>query len=110
MVLLDEKSLRFGRPAERPRGAEPKETPTVYRMAMAIRVSYYGAEPGDAPQRLCGRYAALIPEGGYPTFKRRLEAAERTFVKTRLCQSGMRWSRLGGQRILTLRAYVKFSR
>ncbi|MBN2211618.1 MAG: hypothetical protein JW709_09510 [Sedimentisphaerales bacterium] len=39
-----------------------------------------------------------------------VEAACKTIVKTRLCRSGMRWSRVGGQRILSLRTYVKSRR
>jgi hypothetical protein len=51
----------------------------------------------------------------YARFRRRglpigsgpVEAACKSIVKTRLCRSGMRWSREGGQRILTFRCYVK---
>ncbi len=54
----------------------------------------------------------------YADFRRRglpigsgpVEAACKTIVKTRLCRSGMRWSRKGGQRILDLRTYVKSNR
>lgn len=54
----------------------------------------------------------------YASFRRRglpigngpVEAACKTIVKTRLCRSGMRWSRVGGQRILSLRTYVKSQR
>lgn len=54
----------------------------------------------------------------YASFRRRglpigngpVEAACKTLVKTRLCRSGMRWSRMGGQRILSLRTYVKSQR
>jgi len=54
----------------------------------------------------------------YANFRRRglpigsgpVEAACKTLVKTRLCRSGMRWSRIGGQRILDLRTYVKSNR
>jgi len=75
-VLLNEKGLRFGRPAERPRGDEPKETPTAYRVAMVGSVSYYRApeESGSVAQRLCSRYVAQMPEERCPTFKSRLEA------------------------------------
>jgi len=74
-VLLDEKGLRFGRPAERPRGEEPKETPTAYRIAMVGSVTCYGAptEQGEPPGRLCSRYVAHMPEERCPTFKTRLE-------------------------------------
>ena len=40
----------------------------------------------------------------------KLEAACKSVVKTRLCRSGMRWSRSGGQHILSLRTYVKSNR
>ena len=51
----------------------------------------------------------------YASFRRRglpigsgpVEAACKSIVKTRLCRSGMRWSRKGGQRILNFRCYVK---
>jgi len=54
----------------------------------------------------------------YADFRRRglpigsgvVEAACKTIVKERLCQSGMRWSRTGGQAILNLRAAVKSGR
>jgi hypothetical protein len=54
----------------------------------------------------------------YADFRRRglpigsgpVEAACKTLVKTRLCRSGMRWSRSGGQRILDLRTYAKSNR
>jgi len=54
----------------------------------------------------------------YADFRRRglpigsgpVEAACKTLVKTRLCRSGMRWTRKGGQRILDLRTYVKSNR
>jgi hypothetical protein len=54
----------------------------------------------------------------YADFRRRglpigsgpVEAACKTLVKARLCQSGMRWSVEGGQNILDLRTYVKSKR
>lgn len=54
----------------------------------------------------------------YADFRRRglpigsgpVEAACKSLVKTRLCRSGMRWSREGGQRILDLRTYLKSGR
>lgn len=39
-----------------------------------------------------------------------VEAACKTIVKTRMCRSGMRWSREGGQHILHLRTFVKSQR
>lgn len=54
----------------------------------------------------------------YANFRRRglpigsgpVEAACKTLVKARLCRSGMRWSRDGGENILDLRTYVKSNR
>ena len=39
-----------------------------------------------------------------------VEAACKSVVKTRLCRSGMHWSRSGGQHILSLRTHVKSDR
>jgi hypothetical protein len=47
---------------------------------------------------------------GWPIGSGPVEAACKSVVKTRLCRSGMRWSRTGGQHILTLRTYVKSGR
>jgi hypothetical protein len=47
---------------------------------------------------------------GLPIGSGPVEAACKSIVKTRLCRSGMRWSRAGGQRILDLRTYVKSNR
>lgn len=49
-----------------------------------------------------GFRARGLPIGSGP-----VEAACKSIVKTRLCRSGMRWSRQGGQRILDLRCYAK---
>ena len=54
----------------------------------------------------------------YADFRRRglpigsgvVEAACKSLVKTRLCRSGMRWSRRGGQHILNLRVHIKSGR
>lgn len=46
-----------------------------------------------------------LPIGSGP-----VEAACKTLVKSRMCRSGMRWSRTGGQNILQLRTYVKSNR
>lgn len=54
-------------------------------------------------------YADFIVRG-LPIGSGPVEAACKSIVKTRLCRSGMRWSRLGGQRILYLRCFVKSSR
>jgi hypothetical protein len=47
---------------------------------------------------------------GWPIGSGPVEAACKSVVKTRLCRSGMRWSRDGGQHILSLRTYVKSNR
>ena len=47
---------------------------------------------------------------GLPVASGPVEAACKSIVKTRLCRSGMRWSRKGGQNILNLRTYVKSDR
>lgn len=47
---------------------------------------------------------------GWPIGSGPVEAACKTLIKTRLCRSGMRWSRKGGQNILTLRTYIKSNR
>ena len=75
-VLMNEKGVHFGRPAERPGGEKPEETPTAYRVAMVGSISHYGPPkaPGEPPQRLQSRYVAHMPERGCPTFKRLLEA------------------------------------
>jgi len=54
-------------------------------------------------------YARFRREG-WPIGSGPVEAACKSLVKTRLCRSGMRWSRNGGQHILTLRTYVKSNR
>jgi hypothetical protein len=75
-VLMNEKGLRFGRPAERPRGEKPNETPTAYRIAMVGCVSHYGPPnaSGHGPERLQSKYVAHMPEPYCPTFKTLLEA------------------------------------
>ena len=49
---------------------------------------------------------AAVRRRGLPIGSGPVEAACKTIVKTRMCRSGMRWSRKGGQRILDLRTYV----
>ena len=49
-------------------------------------------------------------ENGWPIGSGPVEAACKSVVKTRLCRSGMRWSRDGGQHILSLRTYLKSNR
>ena len=47
---------------------------------------------------------------GLPIGSGPVEAACKTIVKQRMCRSGMRWSREGGQPILSIRAIVKSQR
>jgi hypothetical protein len=47
---------------------------------------------------------------GLPIGSGPVEAAGKTLVKLRLCRSGMRWTRPGGQRILNLRTTIKSRR
>jgi hypothetical protein len=53
---------------------------------------------------------AEVRERGMPIGSGPVEAACKTLVKARMCRSGMRWSREGGQRILDFRTYVKSGR
>ena len=54
-------------------------------------------------------YAEFLQQG-LPIGSGPVEAACKTIVKTRMCRSGMRWSRIGGQHILHLRTFVKADR
>lgn len=54
-------------------------------------------------------YADFLARG-LPIGSGPVEAACKSIVKTRLCRSGMRWSRPGGQRILHLRCFAKSNR
>lgn len=53
---------------------------------------------------------ARFRRNGWPIGSGPVEAACKSVVKTRLCRSGMRWSRTGGQHILSLRTHVKSNR
>lgn len=54
-------------------------------------------------------YADFIRRG-LPIGSGPVEAACKSVVKNRMCRSGMRWSRKGGQKILNLRVYAKADR
>lgn len=54
-------------------------------------------------------YADFISRG-LPIGSGPVEAACKSVVKSRMCRSGMRWSRKGGQKILNLRVYAKADR
>ncbi len=49
-------------------------------------------------------------ENGWPIGSGVIEAACKSVVKCRFCRSGMRWTRWGGQTILTLRSLLKSGR
>ena len=53
---------------------------------------------------------ATFRASGWPIGSGPMEAACKTIVKTRMCRSGMRWTRSGGQNILDLRTYAKSGR
>jgi hypothetical protein len=53
---------------------------------------------------------ATFRANGWPIGSGPIEAACKTLIKTRMCRSGMRWTRNGGQHILNLRTYVKSNR
>ncbi len=61
---------------------------------------------GWLPRRFSARTAGRAPRG-LPVGSGPAEAACKTIVKQRMCRSGMRWSRTGGQPILSIRAIVK---
>lgn len=52
-------------------------------------------------------FYASFRRQGFPIGSGPVEAACKSIVKTRLCRSGMRWSRRGGQYVLDLRCYAK---
>jgi len=49
-------------------------------------------------------------DNGWPIGSGVVEAACKSVVKQRMCRSGQRWTRQGGQKILNLRTYVKSQR
>lgn len=49
-------------------------------------------------------------DNGWPIGSGVVEAACKSVVKQRMCRSGQRWTRTGGQRILNLRTFVKSDR
>lgn len=75
-VLLNEKGKKMGRPTERAKGKEQKETKTSYKNAMVGSFSLYGEvkEGEKCPQRLGCCYAAHMPEDCAVTFKSKFEA------------------------------------
>ena len=53
---------------------------------------------------------AVYTENGWPIGSGVIEAACKSVVKQRMCRSGQRWSKEGGQAILNLRAIMKSER
>ena len=51
-----------------------------------------------------------LADAGYPIGSGSVEAANRTLVTTRMKRSGQRWSRDGGQGVLTFRSLAKSGR
>jgi hypothetical protein len=91
----------------------------VYRSLLYYQQSYkYAKERRESLRRevvffrnnkLRMEYARFRSQG-YPIGSGVIEAACKSIVKCRLCRSGMRWTRKGGQTILSLRALVKSER
>lgn len=52
----------------------------------------------------------LHHDNGWPIGSGVVEAACKSIVKQRMCRSGQRWSRVGGQNVLNLRTFVKSER
>lgn len=80
-----------------------EKIPKVKRKLLKIEITYFKR------QKHLMAYAKFI-ERGLPIGSGPIEAACKSIVKTRMCRSGMRWSRKGGQNILQLRTYVKSNR
>jgi hypothetical protein len=91
----------------------------VYRSLLYYQQSYW--YPKDRRDAL-GREVAFFRnnkdrmeykrfrDSGLPIGSGVIEAACKSIVKCRLCRSGMRWTRKGGQTIITLRAVLKSER
>lgn len=77
--------------------------PKARREELARQRTYFAR---NAPMM---RYAEYRRDG-LPIGSGVVEAACKTIVKQRLCRSGMRWSRSGGERILHLRTMVRSGR
>jgi hypothetical protein len=73
------------------------------KQALAVQQTFFGRNRHR--MTYAGFRRRGLPIGSGP-----VEAACKTLVKTRMCRSGMRWTRQGGQRILDLRTYVKSNR
>jgi hypothetical protein len=80
-----------------------RKLPAARRAALKVERTFF------AHNRHRMEYARFR-RNGWPIGSGPVEAACKSLVKTRLGRSGMRWSRQGGQHILTLRTYVKSER
>jgi len=80
-----------------------RKLPASRRNALAQERTFFRRNKGRMT------YAAFRRRG-WPIGNGPVEAACKTIVKTRLCRSGMRWSRDGGNRVLRLRSAVKSGR
>lgn len=88
-VLLNEKGVKQGRPAERPKGDADKEKTTAYKNAMVGVISHYGEvrEGEKCPERLDSRYVSHMPEDKAVSFKKKFEAE--TAAALARCPSGV---------------------
>lgn len=89
----------------------------LYRSMKYYHTSLYGAkreamrkQMNYFKKRKAKMNYAYYRNKGLPIGSGPVEAACKSVVKARLCRSGMRWSRKGGQNILNLRTYVKSGR
>ncbi len=100
--LLEEDSAPLGLIRSMNRYAKGKLS-KVRRKQLQTQITFFRRNHGSM------RYAEFrrrgLPVGSGP-----VEAACKSLVKQRLCRSGMRWSRIGGQHVLHLRTAVKSSR
>jgi hypothetical protein len=83
--------------------AKTRKLPTARRKGLATQHTFF--KRNKAKMTYADFRRRGLPIGSGP-----VEAACKSLVKARLCRSGMRWSRAGGQRILDLRTYVKSNR
>jgi len=91
----------------------------VYRSLLYYRDNYkYAKDRSESLKRettfFCNNKDRMeykrFRENGWPIGSGVIEAACKSVVKCRFCRSGMRWTRVGGQAILTLRTFIKSDR
>lgn len=83
--------------------ARTRELPRSRRADLKVQQTFF--ERNKARMTYADFRRRGLPIGSGP-----VEAACKSLIKQRMCQSGMRWSREGGQRILDLRCYAKSNR